>query len=57
MDNLVLLGVLLILTVVVGSFLGIFAFAEVKSLRGEVRRLRQAVESPGFLEKGSTLVF
>ncbi|QIL89766.1 DUF2339 domain-containing protein [Microbulbifer sp. SH-1] len=44
MDNLVLLGVLLILTVVVGSFLGIFAFAEVKSLRGEVRRLRQAVE-------------
>ncbi|WOX04921.1 DUF2339 domain-containing protein [Microbulbifer pacificus] len=45
MDNLVLLGVLLFLTVVVGSFMGIFAFAEVKSLRGEVRRLRAAVES------------
>lgn len=45
MDNLVLLGVLLILTVVVGSFMGIFAFAEVKSLRGEVRRLRAAIES------------
>lgn len=45
MDNLVLLGVLLFLTVVVGSFMGIFAFAEVRSLRGEVRRLRMAIES------------
>lgn len=45
MDNFVLLGVLLILTVIVGAFLGIFAFAEVKSLRGEVRRLRGMIEA------------
>ncbi|WP_105103616.1 DUF2339 domain-containing protein [Microbulbifer pacificus] len=45
MDNLVLLGVLLVLTVVVGSFMGIFAFAEVKSLRGEVRRLHAAIDA------------
>ncbi|WP_078084344.1 DUF2339 domain-containing protein [Microbulbifer mangrovi] len=44
MDNFVLLGVLLIITVVVGAFMGIFAFAEVKSLRGEVRRLRATLE-------------
>lgn len=44
MDNFVLLGVLLILTVVVGAFMGIFAFAEVKSLRGELRRLRAMLE-------------
>ena len=48
MDNFVLLGVLLILTVIVGAFMGIFAFAEVKSLRSEVRRLRGMIEGlPG----------
>ncbi|MBN8432317.1 DUF2339 domain-containing protein [Microbulbifer salipaludis] len=45
MENIVLLGVLLVLTVIVGAFMGIFAFAEVKSLRGEVRRLRAMIES------------
>ncbi|MBB5212765.1 DUF2339 domain-containing protein [Microbulbifer hydrolyticus] len=44
MDNFVLLGVLLIITVIVGAFMGIFAFAEVRSLRVEVRRLRAMME-------------
>ncbi|WP_299598924.1 DUF2339 domain-containing protein [uncultured Microbulbifer sp.] len=44
MDSFALLGVLLILTVIVGAFMGIFAFAEVKSLRGEVRRLRAMID-------------
>ncbi|MBY6190587.1 DUF2339 domain-containing protein [Microbulbifer agarilyticus] len=39
MENLVLLGVLLVVTIIVGAFMGIFAFAEVKQLRREVRNL------------------
>ncbi|WP_160154301.1 DUF2339 domain-containing protein [Microbulbifer sp. ALW1] len=45
MDGFVLLGLLLILTVIVGSLLGIVAFVEVKSLRQELSRLRKAVDA------------
>ena len=45
MDSFILLGTLLVLTVIIGAFMGIFAFAEVKTLRRELRRLREAVEA------------
>ncbi|MCQ3829308.1 DUF2339 domain-containing protein [Microbulbifer elongatus] len=45
MDNFVFVGVMLILAIVIGSFLGIFAFAEVRQLRREVTRLRERLDA------------
>ncbi|WGL16471.1 DUF2339 domain-containing protein [Microbulbifer bruguierae] len=44
MDGVVVLGLLLILTVLVGSVMGIFSFFEVKNLRREVLRLRDMLD-------------
>ncbi|WP_043318684.1 DUF2339 domain-containing protein [Microbulbifer sp. HZ11] len=44
MDNFIFIGVMLILAIIIGSFLGIFAFAEVRQLRREVTRLRERLD-------------
>ena len=44
MDDFLLIGGMLIIAIIVGAFMGMFAFAEVKQLRREVVRLRERLD-------------